>query len=291
MEFCVGDGRVRVNVYHQEELLAEVERRFARKEGFALATLNLDHLVKLGADASFRDAYVRQDLVTADGNPIVWLARVAKRPVDLLPGSDLIRPVLRLAARMGVPVGFVGSTEASLAAAATVLSEEIPGLDVRARVAPPMGFDPGAPQALGIFDDFAAQGVRLVLVALGAPKQERLAALGRARQPGLSFLCIGAGLDFIAGSQQRAPLWMRRLALEWLWRAVSNPSRLAPRYLQSALIVPGHLSRAIADRCPQGGSLFHFFSGLSDILLDEGSSLSLSGFRPRVLPGFRLVEE
>ena len=200
MEFCVGDGRVRVNVCHGSELLEAVEQRFAQGEGFTLATLNLDHLVKLGRDASFRAAYLQQDLVTADGNPIVWLARLAKQPVDLLPGSDLIRPMLRLAARMGVPVGFLGSTEASLVAAAAVLNAEIPGLDVRACVAPPMGFDPAAPQTTDIFDDLAAQGVRLVLVALGAPKQERLAALGHARHPGLSFVCIGAGLRTLPGT-------------------------------------------------------------------------------------------
>ncbi|WP_210528176.1 WecB/TagA/CpsF family glycosyltransferase [Rubellimicrobium arenae] len=252
MFFPVGDRNIKVNVAHENILLDEIGRRFAVGEGFALATLNLDHLVKLRTNTAFRAAYAKQDLITADGNPIVWLARAAKQPVDLLPGSDLIRPVLRVAAAAGVPVGFIGSTEASLTAASTTLCAEIPDLDVRACVAPPMGFDPNGSEALRILDDLAKAGVRLVLVALGAPKQELLAAVGRARHPGLAFLSIGAGLDFISGEQRRAPVWMRRLALEWLWRAMCEPRRLAPRYLRAALIFPTYLSRAMIEGLVKG---------------------------------------
>jgi len=90
----------------------------------------------------------------------------------------------------------------------------------------------------------AESGAGLVFLALGAPKQERLAARGRALQPELGFVSIGAGLDFLAGSQRRAPRLVRRLALEWLWRAGSDPKRLAGRYARCAAILPGHALRA-----------------------------------------------
>lgn len=244
MRFVVGDSQINVNVPSRQALLEELERRLAAGQGFSVATLNLDHLVKLRTDPAFRTAYAAQDLVTADGNPIVWLAKVAQAPVELLPGSDLIRPILRLAARLGVPVAFLGSTEPSLARAAEALSSEIPGLIIHACVAPPMGFDPEGPEAQRILDDLSAKGVRLVLLALGAPKQERLAALGRSRSPAMGFLSIGAGLDFISGTQRRAPPWVRRLALEWLWRVGSQPRRLAVRYARCAVILPGHFRRA-----------------------------------------------
>lgn len=247
MRFVVGDSQINVNLPSERALLDELEARFASGRGFALATLNLDHLVKLRTDNAFQEAYAAQDLVTADGNPVVWLSRIAGAPVDLLPGSDLVRPVLRLAARHRVPVAFLGSTEPSLARAADALSAEIPGLDIRACVAPPMGFDPTGPEAQRILDDLASRDVRLLLLALGAPKQELLAALGRSRVPAMGFLSIGAGLDFISGTQRRAPAWVRRLALEWLWRALGQPRRLAARYARCALILPGHALRAWAQ--------------------------------------------
>lgn len=248
MQFDVGRTLISVNVSREDTLMMEVEQRLMRKEGFAIATLNLDHLVKLRSDLTFREAYGRHDLVTADGNPIVWLARLAGQPLELLPGADLIRPVLQIAARLKVPVAFVGSTEAALSAAASTLTAEIAGLDVRACVAPAMGFDPSSPEAGQLLDDIAAQGIGLVLVALGAPKQERLAALGRTRQPSLCFLSIGAGLDFIAGLQRRAPPLARRLALEWLWRVSLSPRRLSRRYVNCTLILPNLLGQALSQR-------------------------------------------
>lgn len=248
MEFAVGDASVRVNVASRGALLHDVERRLAAKEGFALATLNLDHLVKLGSDPAFREAYARQDLVTADGNPIVWLTKLAGCPVQLVTGSDIVRPLLEVAARIGAPVGFLGSTEASLTTAAAILTRELPGLQVRACIAPAMGFEPRSPEAIRTLDDLAARGVQLVLLALGAPKQESLAAVGRARHPRMGFVSVGAGLDFIAGRQRRAPYWVRQLALEWLWRLASNPHRMARRYLDCALILPGYMAQALARR-------------------------------------------
>jgi len=244
MEFRAGSARVAVNVASRAGLLDGIAARLARGEGFALATLNLDHLVKLGRDADFAAAYAAQDLVTADGRPVVWLARLAGREVELITGSDLIRPLLRVAAGLGAPVGFLGATDATLAAAARRLRDDIPGLEIACTIAPPMGFDPEGEAARAALAQMQAAGVRLCLLALGAPRQERLAALGRRAAPGIGFVSIGAGLDFIAGSQRRAPAWMRAVALEWLWRMLSDPRRLALRYLRAAAILPGQAWRA-----------------------------------------------
>ena len=73
-------------------------------QGFALATINVDHLQRLGEEAPFRKAYAAQDLVCADGNPIVWLSRIAGKPVSLAPGSDLVLPLAHEAAAQGLPI-------------------------------------------------------------------------------------------------------------------------------------------------------------------------------------------
>lgn len=248
MEFRFLPHAIHVNMADSASLLAEVRRRFRHHEGFALATINLDHLVKLRRDPGFASAYAEHDLVCADGNPIVWLSRLARRPVSLVPGSDMILPLAQLAAREGVSVALMGSTDAALAAAAAALRDRVPGLTVAAAIAPSMGFDPAGEQARETLRMLAGSGAGLTFVALGAPKQEVFAALGRQVAPQMGFVSIGAGLDFIAGRQTRAPDWVRAIAMEWLWRMLTNPRRLAKRYLDCALILPDEARKALRQR-------------------------------------------
>jgi len=243
------DALALVNFQTEAALLADVEGRLRAGQGFAIATLNLDHVVKMRRSPAFLRAYRAHSHVVADGNPIVWLSRLSgRREVALVPGSELIAPVAALAARLGTPLGFLGSTEPVLQAAARQLEGDYPGLKVAACLAPPYGFDPESAAADALLDQVAASGARICLLALGAPKQEVLAARGVARHPQLGFLSIGAGLDFIAGHQVRAPVWVRKIAMEWLWRMLSNPRRLARRYLDCALVLPSLTGTALAAR-------------------------------------------
>jgi N-acetylglucosaminyldiphosphoundecaprenol N-acetyl-beta-D-mannosaminyltransferase len=230
------------------ELFAGIEARLAAREGFTLATLNLDHIVKMRRDPAFRAAYARQSHVVADGNPVVWLRRLARTPVELVPGSEIVEPIAALAARLDVPVAFLGSRAEVLDRAAAHLEAVHPGLRVVRRIAPPMGYDPDGARAEADLREIAASGAGLCFLALGAPKQERLAARGADIAPGVGFVSVGAGLDFLAGHQRRAPRWIRRLALEWLWRMLSDPRRLAGRYAACALAMPGLTLGALAQR-------------------------------------------
>ncbi|CUH64776.1 Putative N-acetylmannosaminyltransferase [Thalassovita gelatinovora] len=245
MKFWVGAYEIDINIANRAALEDAVKDRFKDQKGFALATLNMDHLDKLRHDSAFRAAYGAQDLVVADGNPIVWMSKLAGRPVDLMPGSDLVIPLAQLCAACDVPMALVGSTQDSLERAANVLRQQTPGLRIVASIAPAFGFDPEGEQARDILQQIAASGARFCFLALGAPKQERFAALGRELTPEIGFASVGAGLDFLAGSQTRAPLWVRKLALEWLWRLLSSPSRLAGRYARSFTILPGHVLRSL----------------------------------------------
>lgn len=253
MEFRIGDDTITVNVPTWAVLEARVRERFARRSGFALATINLDHIVKLNASEPFRAVYAAQDFVVADGYPIVWLSRLAGRPVALIPGSEAILPLARLAAAQGVTVALFGSGARVLAAAAEYLEREVRDLSVVCQIAPPMGFDPVGPEAEEMLQEIAASGARLCFVALGAPKQETFAATGRRIAPEVGFASIGAGLDFFAGTQQRAPKWVRKIAMEWLWRMMLDPRRLFGRYFKSALAIPGLAMRAVLLRLRDGG--------------------------------------
>lgn len=248
MRLTIGPASVEVNVPDRERLLALVAERLAEGRGFALATLNVDHLEKLRENAAFRRAYAAHDLIVADGNPIVWLSRLGGRPVSLVPGSELVEPLCREALRAGRSVAIVAGTEASGRAAADRLAARLPGLSVALVAAPGFPFDPEGAEADALLDCVAASGAGLCLLAVGAPRQEILAARGRARCPDTGFASVGAGIDFIAGHQRRAPALMRRARLEWLWRAALSPRRLGPRYLRGALILPGLARRARAER-------------------------------------------
>ena len=241
-----------VTVPNRTALLADLRAHLAAGQGFSVATLNLDHVVKLARDTAFRQAYMAQSHVTADGNPIVWLARLAgQKDVELVTGSDLVAPVAALAAETGTPVALLGANDETLGAAADTWRARHEGLDVVLTHVPPMGFDPDGPEAEVAIAAIRDSGAKLVFLALGAPKQERFAARAQTELPGVGFLSSGASLDFVAGTQTRAPRWVRRLALEWLWRLISNPGRFLGRYAACFAILPGLVFRALNTRRQQ----------------------------------------
>lgn len=238
MKFRTGRSEVAVNVATREALFIAIRDRFTAGTGFALATLNLDHLSKLPGDPAFVEAYQAHDIVVADGRPIIWLSHIADQPVELLPGSDLVLPLCIEAARAGLPVALMGSSQDALAGAQAALERHVPGLTIAYTHAPPYGFDPTGDAAARICEALIASKARMCFIALGAPKQELFAAFARARCPTIGFASVGAGLDFLSGHQQRAPRWMRALALEWLWRAAQSPRRMIPRYARCFAILP-----------------------------------------------------
>jgi N-acetylglucosaminyldiphosphoundecaprenol N-acetyl-beta-D-mannosaminyltransferase len=240
--------QVQVTVPDRAGLLDDLGQHMAQGRGFALATLNLDHVVKLRQSPDFRCAYLSHTHVTADGNPIVWLCRLAGQRIQLIPGSELIVPLAEEAARHRVPVALVGSTQDTLARVAQRLQQRIPGLEVALQLAPPMGFDPMGAQAEAVIAAIGDSGAGMCFLALGAPKQELLSARAHAALPGVGFVSIGAGLDFIAGHQRRAPKLVRMVAGEWLWRLASNPRRLSARYSACLRILPKLTVRALRVR-------------------------------------------
>ncbi len=230
-----------VNTPTRAKLLESIQIHWSNNRGFTVATLNLDHIVKLRSSASFSSAYQSHSHVVADGNPIVWLSRLAGKRIELVPGSELIQPLAALAAQNKIPIALLGATQDTLDTAAERLEQEHTGLQVVARIAPPFGFDPEGSNAVSILETINASGAKLCFIALGAPKQEILAIKGNTIAPQCGFVSIGAGLDFIAGTQKRAPKWMQTLAVEWVWRMLHNPRRLMLRYGRCILILP-HLT-------------------------------------------------
>jgi exopolysaccharide biosynthesis WecB/TagA/CpsF family protein len=187
-------------------------------------------------------------MVVADGHPVVWLSHLAGHPVKLAPGSELILPLCEVARQLDARVALVGTTVEALQRASARLQAAVPGLNICATIAPSQSFDPHGIEADAILGELSGSGTQLCFLALGAPKQELFAARSHEVAPQIGFVSVGAGLDFIAGHQRRAPRLVRGLALEWLWRTLENPRRMAPRYARCFLILPRLTALAIGTR-------------------------------------------
>lgn len=217
-------------------------------KSFTVFTLNLDHVVKLRTNTAFRAAYDRARIVLADGFPIVLAGRLQGRQLSRTTGADLIVPLCEEAGRRDLPVLLFGATLRSLAGSARYLTTLIPNLDIVGVQAPDYGFDPLSKQGDEAIEFIRNSGARICFIALGAPKQEIFADRCAREIEGVSFLCIGAGLDFLAGHQRRAPKVFQAAGLEWLWRVLLNPRRLARRYAECLSVFPGVLLDSLSRR-------------------------------------------
>jgi N-acetylglucosaminyldiphosphoundecaprenol N-acetyl-beta-D-mannosaminyltransferase len=171
--------------------------------------------------------YERAWRVFCDSRVLSRLARFNGRMLPVITGSDLTAHLIARAAEQRLTIALVGPT----APACAVLTDRYPGLEVIFHT-PPMGFIKSGHEVQKCVDFVVKTGAPLVFLAVGMPQQEilacRIADHPEARGVGL---CIGASIDFLTGKERRAPLWLQRVGLEWLHRLLSDPRRLASRYL------------------------------------------------------------
>jgi N-acetylglucosaminyldiphosphoundecaprenol N-acetyl-beta-D-mannosaminyltransferase len=238
------DG-VTINIVSLPEAVSSIVSAAEHGDNFSVCTLNLDHVVQLQQRSDFRAAYRRARFVTADGFPIVVLSRLLGTQIERTTGADLVEPVCQEARQKGLPIFLLGSNDRTLSITAERLSERFSGLKVAGYYAPGANFDPYSREADFAIDKIRASGAKLCFVALGAPRQELFAARCLDKLNGTGLLCIGAALDFIAGTQTRAPPLTQKAGLEWAWRMLREPRRLGPRYARCMAIVPRLVARTI----------------------------------------------
>jgi N-acetylglucosaminyldiphosphoundecaprenol N-acetyl-beta-D-mannosaminyltransferase len=219
--------------------------------GGQIVTPNVDIVAAARRSRELRHIIAASDLVVADGAPLVWASRVAGKPLpERVAGSDLVWSLAAAAASRGLRIALLGGTPNGAARpterAAEILEARYPGLKVVGAWCPPMGFDRDASQWAALVERVEAAAPDLVYVGLGFPKQEHVMVRLRAVAPNAWFLGCGASIDFIAGYRRRAPKWMQRTGTEWLFRMLSEPRRLAKRYLKDDL---PEAVRLLAEAC------------------------------------------
>ncbi len=224
-------GQLRVDRVTFEQALDAIEALVHRGTGGLVVTPNVDHVVIAERDLAFRAAYAAADLSLADGMPVVWASRLLGAPVpEKISGSDLIEPLVRRAAERRWRVFLVGAGPGVAEEAATRLARDM-GVNVVGTFAPRIRLDGGADDTAETVRKIREARPDLLLVAFGAPKQEVWSHRYRTELGPVVTVGIGASLDFLAGRIRRAPRWVSRSGLEWLWRLVREPRRLWRRYL------------------------------------------------------------
>lgn len=219
--------------------------------GFVV-TPNVDHLIRCHDDASFREIYASASFVLLDSRVAARLLRLFKaQTFPVCPGSDLTAALFSKVIRPADRIVLIGGS----AQQAQTLAR-LHGLTDLRHHEPPMGFirdSAAVERCLQFVED--SSPLRFCFLAVGSPQQELLAhALGkRGHARGLA-LCVGASVNFLTDLERRAPRWMQRAGLEWLYRLQQAPRRMAWRYLVRGPRFFAHLSssrfvlRRTADR-------------------------------------------
>jgi N-acetylglucosaminyldiphosphoundecaprenol N-acetyl-beta-D-mannosaminyltransferase len=216
-----------------------------------VVTPNTDHLLRWARSPEFAALYKRADLYTLDSSILRILAKVEGGEIpDRVTGADLLLAAAEQAARRGIPLILIGGGPSVAERAAENLQHAFPGLRI-----PFISVPDSADLMSPVWLDETARRLRehprkVVALCLGSPKQERLFADLQARSVGISgvYLCVGAAIDFAAGTVTRAPKLLQDLSLEWLYRLAQEPRRLWRRYLVEDVAVARYFVNAILRR-------------------------------------------
>jgi exopolysaccharide biosynthesis WecB/TagA/CpsF family protein len=200
-----------------------------------VCTVNLDFLVHSRKDEVVHRILRESDLNVADGTPVLWLVKLLGHSMrGRVAGADFVPRLIAEVVPQHRRVFLLGGEDGTADAAARELCATHPSLVIAGTYEPPRA----------AFEDMDHEEILrrvnearpdIVLVALGHPKQEKWIHANRHRLPGCVAVGVGCTFDLLAGRRRRAPVWMQDHGLEWLYRVVREPRRLASRYLADAV--------------------------------------------------------
>jgi N-acetylglucosaminyldiphosphoundecaprenol N-acetyl-beta-D-mannosaminyltransferase len=206
-----------------------------------VVTPNVDHIVLLDKSSAFKQAYSEASIIVADGKPVVMASRLLGKALpETVPGSDLVPNIFEQFQQKKLPlkVFLLGAMPGVGEKAAVNIESQWPLVKVVGTLSPEFGFDKSHIDCERICRTVSDAEPDLLIIGLGAPKQEiwvnKYSPLLKVKVA----LCVGATIDFLAGNKPRAPVWMRKVGLEWLHRMCSEPKRLVKRYLVDAIVFP-----------------------------------------------------
>lgn len=254
-ETAVGRGRVplagmELDRVTEAEVVASVLKALDQQQGGWVATPNVDICRAAHHDPQLAAVMAAASLSVPDGMPLIWATRLRgdKLP-ERITGASLIFSLSEAAAASGRSVYYLGGLPGVPDAAAARLGARYPGLKVAGTDSPPFGFDKTTEGVAAVRARLEASAPDIVFVGLGFPKQEKLITALAPALPRTWFVACGAAIPFAAQALSRAPVWMQHSGLEWAFRLLSEPRRLARRYLIDDLpFAVGLLTSCAAQR-------------------------------------------
>jgi len=242
------------DVTEDEAVAWAVARARSRRRGH-IVTSNLDFARLAAVDPEMCRIHADAALVIPDGMPLVWISRFfGPRLRERVAGSDLVLRIAEAARDHGLSLYAVGSGPGVAQKALGILQERYPGLRVAGWDSPPLAPILSMEDA-AVLDRVRAARPDILLVAFGAPKQEKWIRLHDLDWGVPVSMGIGGSLDFIAGTQARAPRWTHRIGMEWFWRLAGQPRRLFKRYFLDFLFLAGTLARSLLLRLAPAGAI------------------------------------
>jgi N-acetylglucosaminyldiphosphoundecaprenol N-acetyl-beta-D-mannosaminyltransferase len=215
-----------------EVQIATILKWASRHESRVVCAANVHMLTEAYHQPAFATVLEEADLVTPDGMPLVWMMRLmGVREQDRVAGPDMMLALSRLAPLQNISIFFLGCEKEVLARMRERLESDFPNLQIA-------GMDPLPFRPLTQAEDDALiqkihkSGAGLVFVALGCPKQEYWMAQHKGKIQAV-MIGLGGAFPMFAGIHKRAPRWMQKLSLEWLYRLIQEPGRLLGRYWNS----------------------------------------------------------
>jgi N-acetylglucosaminyldiphosphoundecaprenol N-acetyl-beta-D-mannosaminyltransferase len=238
-----------------------------------VVTSNLDFMLQAWRDPEMHRIHLDADLVIADGWPPVLFSRFFGPPLRArVAGSDIVPRLGATAREHNLSIFALGGAPGVGEKAMGILKERFPGLRVAGCASPPkatlLEMDHEA-----LRSTLAAARPDILLVAFGAPKQEKWIRMNAEPIQVPVSIGVGGSLDFIAGAQTRAPLFFRKLGLEWLWRLALQPRRLIGRYSANVLFLALMLSRLALARLRPAGSSGRWVPSASELAAVPGAAL------------------
>lgn len=213
-----------------EEAVLHVIRHISKLSGQYICFSNTHTLVMAREDAGYLKVLNGSAITFADGNPIAKLqARSGLTGVERVAGPDFMANMFRDTSDGSLSHYFYGSSPETLEALERKLKERYPDIDIRGMYSPPyreLTPEEDAMDVARINDS----GADIIWIGLGAPKQEKWMAAHKDRIKGV-MMGVGAGFDFHAGTIRRAPVWVQKIGMEWLYRLIQDPGRLFKRYV------------------------------------------------------------
>lgn len=202
------------------------------KEG-VLVTPNLDHLIKLQKDKEFYDVYQKSEWVVCDSKILYLFGKLLKTPIkEAIPGSSFFTSYYMYHKDdADCKIFLLGAKEGVSAKAMERINAKVDRQIVVGAYSPSFGFEKNEEECKEIVDIINRSGANVVLVGVGAPKQEKWIMKWKHLMPGVKvWMALGATIDFEAGNVKRAPKIYQKLAMEWLYRFTREPKRLFHRY-------------------------------------------------------------